>query len=80
MIGAQPLEHLEKARPGHGDVQQHHVGRQPREQGEHFVAVHGFPHDLQARVIRHDAAEPLPHHRMIVGDQEPDHGTHPGRE
>ena len=80
VLGAQALEHLEEPRSGHGHVEEHHVGREPRERGQQLVAVHRLANHHQAGVVGDDPAQPLANDRVVVGDEQADHGTHPGSE
>ena len=81
MLGPQALEHLEEAGARHRHVEQDHVGGKSR--GSDASSSSPFtasPTTVEAGMVGDDAAKSLAHHRVVVGDQQPDHGIHPGSE
>ena len=80
VLRAEPLEHLQESGAGHRDVEQDHVRREPGKGREQLVAVHRLSHDAEAGLLVHDPAQAVAHDRVIVGDEQADHGIHPGSE
>src|SRR5699024_4887001 len=64
--------------PGHAQVHQHHVDLSAVHEVEHFLPVRGLGDDLDAVLGREGPAQAVPHHRVVVGDQQPDHGPASG--
>jgi hypothetical protein len=62
---------------GHAQVDQGDVGPDPGDQGQRLQAVAGLADHLQVRLGGDHATEPVPDHRMVVGDQQPDHRSSP---
>ena len=69
--GAHPVQ------GGHAQVDQGHVGPDPGDQGQGLQAVAGLADHLQVRLGGDHAAQPVAHHRMVVGDEQPDHSASP---
>ena len=58
----------------HADVHQHDIGLVQLDGRGDLVAVAALGDDLEAVGGPEDAGDPGPHHRLVVDDQDPDHG------
>ncbi|MCK7493744.1 MAG: hypothetical protein MZW92_22235 [Comamonadaceae bacterium] len=61
----------------HADVENHDIRLQVRRQPDRIEAVPRLGHHLPPRLLFEDAPETLAHQRMVVGQQDPDHGRPP---
>jgi len=77
MVLFQAAEQRQEARSGHGHVQNDHVGGRVGELREQVVAVDGFAHDLNVRLLAHELVDAGADQRMVVGDEQPDHPALP---
>src|SRR5437879_5655279 len=78
MTGQNVVEQAREGRTRHREVQQDYVDRCARERSPELRTVSRFADHLHVRLHRDDLAQARPHHRMIVGDDDPDHATAPG--
>ena len=72
-------QHLDRADPvqhRHAQVHQHHVGLERGGAVDRLTAVRRLPRDLELTAGFEDAAQPVAHYRVIVGDQQPDGLAH----
>ena len=81
VVGGDAPGGFQAVHPGHPDVHQHHVGALAAGQVDRLRAVGGLAHHLEVvgRVDQH--VEPGADQRLVVGEQDPDHGAclPPGR-
>ena len=65
---------LDAVQPRHDQVHQHDVRSQGLRQPDALVAVAGLAHDRHVGLQLEEGAQALPHHLVIVHDQEADRG------
>src|SRR5687767_2356360 len=75
----EPLSHgaqdLQKTPPGHGDVEEHHVGRTRGERGEDLVARSRFSRDADIRAVIEEPADAITDQAVVVGDEDANHAA-----
>ena len=71
----------EAVHPRHADVHQRHVRGEAARRRDRLLPVPGLGDDLHVGLGLDDHPEAAPDHRLVVGDQDPDHApaTHSGR-
>ena len=69
----QPAGGLQPVHDRHPHVHQHHVRVELAGGGHRLRAVGGVADHQQVRLGGEQRAEALPDHRLVVGDQHPDH-------
>ena len=75
--GDQPPGRLDPVQLGHPNVHQRDVGLQPGRQLDGLDAVRRLTHHGQVGLGVEDEPETAPHQRLVIGDQNPDHGRPP---
>jgi hypothetical protein len=64
------LDDVESVEAGHLHVEEHQVGHQRIERGEHLSAVAAFADDPVARVRGEQLAHAAPGRRLVIGDED----------
>ena len=55
----------------HSQVHEHDVRTERGSRPDCFLAIAGFSHDLQVRLPYQHPPQPLPHHRVVVHEEQP---------
>jgi hypothetical protein len=74
-LAAQELGDVEPAGAGHLDVEQGDVGLRGARGAQHLVAAPDLGDDLDVVLEAEQRRERLAHHRLVLGDEHPDHAS-----
>jgi hypothetical protein len=74
-VGLEPSRGLDPVDARHPDVHEHDVGRCAQRRLERLGAVRGLADHRDVVLALEDRPEPAPHQRLVVGEQDPDHGA-----
>jgi hypothetical protein len=77
VVAGDPLHHLQTGEAGHGDVEEHEVGLELRDQPQRFVTVAGLAHHLDAGHLLQHRAHARADQGVIVGEKDADQGKPP---
>ena len=71
----QPAAGLDAVHAGHADVHEDDVGIEAGGLLDRLDSCRRFADDAQVVLGLQDQAQPGPHHRLVIDEQQPDHGT-----
>ena len=74
-LGAHGRGGVDAGEAGHLDVEQAHLGSRGAGGGDHLVAATDLGDDLEVGLEVEQRGERATHERLVVGEQQPDHGS-----